>query len=440
VIWCGRNESNPAPEIVDQGIQKIAAELDPTRLYHRNSADGRGVRSGGPYRWREPRAFYTFGEAFKTEIGSVSIPTIEAIHAMMPAKDWETVNDDWAEHDLSRGAQEGARGLSLLYPDIISRRYGPVANLPDFVRKAQLANYEDFRAMYEGRFAKLFKPCTGVLTWMSNPAQPSFVWQIYSYDLEANASLFAARKACEPVHIQMNQNDFHVMVVNNTPELLKGLTARVRIYGIDSQLKYDHESSADAAPIAATDLGQIAWPADLSQVHFVKLELRGREGKIISDNFYWHALQAHGDDFTALQQIPTVNLKTSVISPRLHGTCLLDVTLTNSSSSIALMAHLQLRKQKTQERVLPAYYSDNYVSLSPGESRTITVTASTTDLGGDNPMIALDGWNATTDSSEFIGPNAEAAVTSVPTGHWMVMHPPLLKFPTIFSATTRSAD
>ena len=87
MIWCGRNESNPAPEIVDQGIQKIAAELDPTRLYHRNSADGRGVRSGGPYRWREPRAFYMFGEAFKTEIGSVSIPTIESIHAMMPAKD-----------------------------------------------------------------------------------------------------------------------------------------------------------------------------------------------------------------------------------------------------------------------------------------------------------------------------------------------------------------
>ena len=66
----------------------------------------------------------------------------------------------------------------------IAERYGPIANLPDFVRKAQLANYEAFRAMYEGRLAKLFNPCTGVLTWMSNPAQPSFVWQIYSYDLE----------------------------------------------------------------------------------------------------------------------------------------------------------------------------------------------------------------------------------------------------------------
>ena len=134
VIWCGRNESYPAPAAVDEGIRKIMAEEDTTRLYHPNSADGRGVRSGGPYLWRTPRLFYVFGEAFKTEVGSVSIPTIEAIHAMMPAKDWETVNDDWAEHDLSRGAQEGRR-LSPMYPDVIVQRFGAVANLPDFVRR-----------------------------------------------------------------------------------------------------------------------------------------------------------------------------------------------------------------------------------------------------------------------------------------------------------------
>ena len=70
-----------------------------------------------------------------------------------------------------------------------------IENLADFVRKAQLANYEAFRAMYEGRNAQLFHPTTGVLTWMSHPAQPSFVWQLYHYDLEPNAALFAVKKA-----------------------------------------------------------------------------------------------------------------------------------------------------------------------------------------------------------------------------------------------------
>ena len=63
-------------------------------------------------------------------------------------------------------------------------------------------NYEAFRAMYEGRNARLFHPATAVITWMSHPAQPSFVWQLYHYDLEPNSSLFAVRSAGEMQHIQ----------------------------------------------------------------------------------------------------------------------------------------------------------------------------------------------------------------------------------------------
>ena len=210
-LWCARNEGDPPPAI-GKGIQKLINELDAGRLYQPSSTSGRGVNSGGPYHWRTPREFYTWGEAFKTEVGSISVPTLEAIRAMMPSKDWEVINDDWAEHDFCAGAQQGD-----WYPQIIASRYGFPASLADFTRKAQLANYECFRAMYEGRFAKLFHPATGVITWMSHPAQPSFVWQLYSHDLEPNAALYGTRKACEPVHIQLNQGDWHLMVINNSP-------------------------------------------------------------------------------------------------------------------------------------------------------------------------------------------------------------------------------
>ena len=430
VIWCGRNESDPAPRSVDEGIKKIVAELDPSRLYHRNSADGRGVRSGGPYSWRPPRMFYTFGEAFKTEVGSVSVPTLEAIHAMMPEKDWETVNDDWAEHDLCRGAQEGRRNEPL-YPEILAKRFGPIADLPDFVRKAQLADYEDFRAMYEGRLAKLFKPCTGVLTWMSNPAQPSFVWQIYSYDLEPFASLFAAKKACESVHILLNQRNFHVMVINNTPRLLDGMESRVRVFNLDGSLKFENRIPVNAPPAAATDLGKIDWPPGLSPVAFAKLELHDRNGKIVSDNFYWRGSDDHPDDLTALNSLPTAALTANITRHDTSGKCLLDVTLSNSSNIVALMSHVQLRRRISGERVLPVYYSDNYVSLLPGEIRKISVEADRSDLHGEDPLIALDGWNVATANQSFkdgngtssIALNAEAQVDSAPAGRWKVMHP-----------------
>lgn len=410
-LWCGRNEGKPPPAI-DAGIRKLTTELDPTRLYQPSSTDGRGVRSSGPYYWRAPQEFYNVDAPFKTEIGSVSIPTLESIQSMMPKKDWETINDDWAEHDLARGAQHGDQ-----YPYTIATRYGKIVNLADFARKAQLANYEAFRAMYEGRFAQLFHPVTGVITWMSNPAQPSFVWQIYSYDLEPTSSLFAVQKACEPVHIMLNQANWHLMVVNNTPRDLAGLTAKVALYNLDGRLAASHTVKATAKAEAATDLGEITFPSGLSPVHFAKLELRDSRNKLLSDNFYWRADPAHPDDFTALNALPMVALAARAVRHNMGGKCFIKVALRNPTKSIALMAHVQLRRAKSGKRVLPVFYSDNYLSLLPGEAKTITVEASISDLAGEAPMLAVDGWNVTVRPTVAKGdairvmPNTEALAT-----------------------------
>ncbi len=388
-LWCARNEGDPPPAI-GEGIQKLINELDPKRLYQPSSTSGRGVNSGGPYHWRTPREFYSFGEAFKTEIGSMSVPTLEAVQAMMPKKDWEVVNDDWAEHDFCAGAQQGDR-----YPEIISSRYGYPASLPDFVRKAQLANYEAFRAMYEGRFAKLFHPATGVITWMSSPAQPSFVWQLYSHDLESNSSLYGARKACEPVHIQLNQNDWHLMVINNTPRALSGLKVTAAIYDLDGSRRYYQTTTVNAGPSTATDAGQMAFPEKLSAVHFVKLELRNEKGSLLSDNFYWRALPGDEDNFTELNKLPVVALDIQAKRRDTRGQCRLEVQVKNPSHDIVLMTHLQLRRARSGKRVLPVFYSDNYLCLLPGESKALTVEAAAADLGGEQPALAVDGWNAT---------------------------------------------
>jgi hypothetical protein len=424
-IWCARNEGF-SPLEIDSAAQRLLAELDPSRLYQRSSTEGRGVHSGGPYRYRFPREYYEFKEAFKTELGSVSIPTLEAVHAMMPRKDWETVNDDWAEHDLCNGAQAGAR-----YPGVLAARFGALVNLPDFVRKAQLANYEAYRAMYEGREAKLFHPCTGVIAWMSNPAQPSFVWQLYSHDLEPNASLFAVRKACEPIHIQMNENDWHVMVINNQPKALEAARAVVSVYNLDGSLQSTRDLPCNAAPSLATDLGAMEWPPSVSRVHFIKLKLVDARGILLSDNFYWRALEQDPDNFQDLNNLPGVILDASVTRRDAGGKCLLDVSLRNRSGAVAVMAHLQLRRKGTDERVLPVYYSDNYVSLLPGESRTISIEASEADLDGDMPRVALDGWNTTVAARFFpenggaeIAPNTEASVSPAAPRTFTVMPAP----------------
>ncbi len=308
---------------------------------------------------------------------------------------------------------------------MIADRYGKVANLADFVRKSQLANYEAFRAMYEGRNAKLFHPTTGVLTWMSNPAQPSFVWQLYHHDLEPNSALFAVKKAAEPVHIQLNEGDGEVQVINNLDTPLDGAHAHLAIYNLDGSVQYQHDFDVTAPASAATTVGSVSWPGSLSAVHFVKLELHDAAGKLISDNFYWRGLPEQQDDLKALGSLPTVTLDANVKRDDVGGRSLFTVTLHNSGAQIALMAHLQLRRKSSGERVLPVYYSDNYVSLLPNETKTITIDAATSDLKGDGALVLVDGWNvgvnASSSSGVGIAINAEAQVN-----HWPVTGLPMI--------------
>ena len=423
-VWCARNEGFPPPNI-DAGIQALMAELEHSgRLYQRSSTDGRGVRSSGPYFWRAPREYYNVDAPFKTEIGTVSIPTLESIQSMMPAKDWNVINDDWAEHDLASGAQGGDR-----FPLQMTDRYGPIANLADFARKGQMASYEAFRALFEGRNSKLFQPTTGVITWMSNPSQPSFVWQIYSWDLEPCAALYASKLACEPIHIQMNEStdrNGHVEVINNTPTALTGLTVKATVLNLDGKVAFTQTIPArSAAASAATDLGVIAFPATVSQVHFVKLTLNDVAGKQISQNFYWRATPDAPDDLRALNQLPQVTLDATAEVPEQYGAAgfRVKVTLYNPTSTVALMTHLQLRHTKSNTRILPVSYSDNYFSLLPGETRTVFIEAAFADLQsslrGDRLFISVDGWNVgvrdisnqrSTDAPGFIVTNPDVKI------------------------------
>jgi beta-mannosidase len=408
-VWCARNEGYP-PKALDDTLKVIMAKLDPTRLYQSNSADGRGVSSHGPYYWRSPRFFYAFNESFKTETGSVSIPTIESIQGMMPQKDWESINDDWAQHDMARGAQRGDE-----YPFTLAKRYGSIRNLADFVRKGQLANYEAFRAMYEGRNSEMFKTTTGVITWMSHPAQPSFVWQLYHYDLEPSAALYAAKKASETVHVQLNESNGAIQVVNNTPDALTGLTVHATIYSFDSRIDLEKNYAVSQVPGSTTvKAAQIEVNARISPLYFVKLDLLGSDSRLISSNFYWQNVAQ--DDFAGLMKLPTAMLEATAVSHAEGDNTVLTVALQNPTGTIALMTHLQLHQKQSGKRVLPVFYSDNYITLVPKESRTITILAATKALERDTPLLLIDGFNVDVkpvEGSLPIAPNLNAQPS-----HW----------------------
>jgi beta-mannosidase len=215
----------------------------------------------------------------------------------------------------------------------------------------------------------------------------------------------------------MNEGNFHLMVVNTQPKDLAGLKARVRVLNLDGTVKSDHTVPMAAAALAATDGGAIDFPADISPVHFVKVELHDAAGKLVSDNFYWEGLQSAPDDLTALDGIATAALDAKLARHDADGKCLIDVTLSNPTKVIAVMAHLQLRKAGGTDRVLPVFYTDNYVSLLPGESKTITIEASSANVGPGTPVVMLDGWNVTTKAQSFTGASVAVNAAAFPANH-----------------------
>jgi len=259
----------------------------------------------------------------------------------------------------------------------------------------------------------MFKETTGVITWMSHPAQPSFVWQLYHYDLEPNAALYGAKKAAEKIHVQLNEGNFGVEIVNNTPEPLTGLSVRSTEYALDGKITTQGDIPVASVPGSSTIKAFQFVPQTRQALYFVKLDLTHSTGKLLSTNFYWQNVAQ--DDFTGLAALPTATLDITATSRTEGANTLLTVTLRNPTRTVALMTHLQLHQKSTGNRVLPVFYSDNYISLVPGESRELTIEAATKDISGE-PSILVDGYNiavnpVSTPISIGLNENAQP-------GHW----------------------
>jgi hypothetical protein len=70
-------------------------------------------------------------------------------------------------------------------------------------------------------------------------------------------------------------------------------------------------------------------------------------------------------------------------------------TIENRGAAVAAMVRVSLVDDKSGKRVLPTLYSDNYLWLLPGESRTVTLSwpARAVPAGG-RPAVRVEGCNA----------------------------------------------
>lgn len=388
VVWCGRNEGVPQP-IINEGLDDLVRSLDGTRYYSPSSNEIE-LQHSGPYKYTDPALYYTtVNHGFAVETGTPSFSTLESFRAWIPKEDQWPISDDWAYHDW----HQSGNGDMAPFMAQIQTEFGAPTSLEDFDRKAQMLDYIDHRAIFEGMNAHLWAPNTGRMLWMTQPAWPSNTWQILSSDYDTQSSYYGVKKACEPLHIQLDISNYDVAVINTTTEAHSGLSITANVYSLDNKLLLRRDAKKDSAADAATNVFNLDIASLLSEnaVLFVQLEMRDSSGKVLSHNFYW--LAADSTSYRALNQLSASSVSVTTKSSRSGDWVRLQVTIKNGSPTVSLENKLTLIKSDGS-RILPAYYSENYVSLLAGETRVLEIEYPASAATG-SAALAIRGWNTT---------------------------------------------
>ncbi|MGC8653732.1 MAG: glycosyl hydrolase 2 galactose-binding domain-containing protein [Candidatus Kryptoniota bacterium] len=413
-VWAYGSDKLPRPEL-ERMYLGILARYDTTRPFlaaakeHKSTLTGlTAVKMRGPYDYVPPVYWFvdtTYGGAFgfNTETGpGPQVPRVESLKKMLSPDSLWPINGEWYYH-CSRGM---FRHLDR-YNEAIDRRLGSPTGLSDYERKAQYTNYEAMRAMYEAFGAFKFN-ATGIIQWMYNSAWPKMWWQLYDYYLNPTGAFYGAQKACEPVHIEFDPANNKIYVVNSTLQDINNLKFVARLYNFDMKKRYELEGMCMAKSNSAAMVGKILQKDSLSSTYFLDLRLL-KGHKVMSTNFY--ALSTSNDtlnwskstwyvtpeksyaNLKMLNELPQVTLEVKHQFVHAGKKSFIKVELHNPSNHLAFMVYLEVKNLTTKDPVLPIFWSENYVSLLPGETRLITGHFYSNERNFKQLALEISGWN-----------------------------------------------
>jgi exo-1,4-beta-D-glucosaminidase len=407
--WVLASDLLPHPDL-ERRYQNVLSEIDPTRpplvscgWYTSEVSGPSGVKMSGPYDWVPPIYWWSDREnggafGFNTETGpGPQPPPLESMRRMIPEEDLWPIGEIWNYHCGRNEFNDMDR-----YIEALDRRYGPSDSVEEFLFKAQAANYEAIRPMFES-FAVNRPLTTGLIQWMLNSAWPETYWQLYDWYLMPNGAFYGTRAASQQLNLSYNYSDKTVYAVNDSRFTADGLTARVRAIDLRAEEILVQDFEIELPPGGGKPLLALEDLDPPTPVWFLDLRLNDASGAEVARNFYW--LSTRPDvldyennkwfvtptrefaDFTALDELAEVELGMSAAATRDEVT----VRLENPSDELAFFIELKVVDEDGSS-ILPVLWNDNYVSILPGESRELTARFAG-DAGLANAKLIFQGWN-----------------------------------------------
>ena len=385
-FWCGANEW-PLAKDIDQCLRKeVFPRLDPERLFVSFSTDTLFTRNflgdngDGPYGIQEPEWFFSFrSHPFNPEAGSVGSPEVESMREMMTEQDLAgfprkglTRNYTWRYHK------------DLGYGDHLER-YGEVKDIETYCKYAQVVNYDQYRSFMEGWASHMWDWYTGILIWKTQNPWTSLRGQMYDWSLDVNASLYGTRKGCEPLHAYYNPVTRKAGLLNTTLKDYTDLSIVARIYNLEGKLLWEKETRASAKANTVQELLDIPVPEGIKGAYFLRLVLNADV-----PNIYW--LTTEPKDYTSLSQLPKSrpDIKTDI---KKEGSNFVGTVRLSADSQISFFNRIKVFDRETGKRILPVHYSDNYITLMPGDQQEISLEFPA-NLPEERIQIVVDSYNS----------------------------------------------
>jgi len=425
-VWAVASDKVPAPDLERRYIETFEKH-DPTRPYLastggfgsdqkiicseeiRSEVSGEsGVKMLGPYAYTPPVYWYTDTQrggayGFNTETGpGAAVPALESLRKMIPSDHLWPIDEYWDFHC-------GLNEFNKLdrYREAIQRRYGQAESVEEFARKAQTLNYELIRPMFEA-FRVNQGSATGVVQWMLNAAWPKMYWQLYDWYLAPTGAFYGTRQACASPQLIFNYGDRGVHLVNDRAADIPDLRAEIRLFDIDSRLILSAHWSVDAQHQGSQKIFELPPLERISTTYFLNLRLTDRDEAEVARNFYWLSRKPDVLDYdatvepweyytpckgyadlTGLGALETVEIGVKHACEASDNGKQITVELENPGDKIAFCVEL-LIVDETGAPIVPVFWQDNFTSLLPHESRTLSCTFPRS-VGA--PTLIVRGWN-----------------------------------------------
>ncbi|WP_394825854.1 glycosyl hydrolase 2 galactose-binding domain-containing protein [Pendulispora albinea] len=386
--------------------QNQASERDPSTVTGHS-----GFKMPGPYDYVPPVYWYAdkkYGGAwggFNSETGpGPAVPNVDSLKKFLPADKLWPINSVWDYH------MGGGRFANLdIHTKALEARYGKANNVENYALKSQAIAYDGERAEFES-YRRNKGKATGIVAWMLNNAWPSMLWHLYDYYLAAGGGYYGTKKANEPIHIQYSYDNRTVVVANDSAAPVSGLKATAEVYDLKLKKLFSDQKtgltvSTDKSVVALT----IPALSNLTSTYFVRLVLRDAQDKVVGHNFYWLSTKAdkfdwdksdwwgtpvtQHADLTGVNSLPKAAPALTATAEGTGAQRKVRVTVQNDNKTLAFLLRLKVTKGKGGDEVLPSTWSDNYISLLPGEKREVVAEFAASDIGNAKPTVVLTGWN-----------------------------------------------